>query len=411
MNPDTLLSVDGIWKKYCRDLKRSLIYGFHDIGKEILLTAKDQNHLRDKEFWVLKDINFTLKKGDTIGLLGHNGAGKSTLLKLLNGIVKPTKGSITVNGSMQALIELGGAFNPLLSGRENILISGAILGLSKKVILRNIDEIIEFAELQDFIDAPVGTYSTGMRVRLGFSVAMFIKPDILIIDEVLSVGDIAFQAKSLERVAQIRAAAGGVIFVSHNVNQIKRICTKCLLLDQGEIIAYGDPEEVIEKYIKQQKTRTASNSPLVSTKTESADACGMRLLSLKIIDTCGREIKMVANQPFIFQIDLIIEEMTKDISIDFGFFTSSMQPIVLIAQDCQDLSYTEGRKKIEIRFPSMPLSGGQYFPYLAIVDKQSLRKMIKFMDSIGFTVDQRMDPHSLLVPDIQMRITNELNNF
>ena len=196
---------------------------------------QDNGTLRKDEFWAVKDVSFELKRGECLGLIGPNGAGKTTLLRMLNGLIKPDKGRIEMRGRIGALIALGAGFNPILTGRENIYVNAAVLGLSKKEIDAKFDEIVAFAELEKFIDAPVQSYSSGMTVRLGFAVATALDPDVLIIDEVLAVGDISFILKCFNRIDRILANTA-VIFVSHNMPQVERICTKLILMKTGEVI-------------------------------------------------------------------------------------------------------------------------------------------------------------------------------
>ena len=200
------------------------------------------------EFWALKDINFEVEKGDRLGILGLNGAGKSTLLKVIAGVYKPTTGTVERNGLIAPLIELGAGFDPQYTGAENIYLYGAVLGFSKKFIDEKYDEIVEFSGLKKFIDVPLKNYSSGMRSRLGFSIATAVEPDILILDEVLSVGDAKFKKKSEAKVMQLFDKGATVLFVSHNINQVKRICNKAILLQEGNIIAAGDVDDVCEVY-------------------------------------------------------------------------------------------------------------------------------------------------------------------
>ncbi len=209
MEKETLVIVEHVAKKFCRDLKTSLWYGMKDLGSEFLAhKPNDDIQLRPKEFWAVKDINFELKRGECLGLIGRNGAGKSTLLKILNGLIKPDKGRIEMRGRIGALIELGSGFNPILTGRENIYNNGSVLGLNKKEIDAVLDEIIDFSEIEKFIDTPVQYYSSGMKVRLGFSVAAHMKPDVLILDEVLAVGDSGFKIKSFNKINSIMREVG-----------------------------------------------------------------------------------------------------------------------------------------------------------------------------------------------------------
>src|SRR5712675_1923713 len=204
--------------------------------------------LAAEEFWVLNDISFELKKGETLGIIGHNGAGKSTMLKHLSGIMEPTRGNIEVNGRLSALIEVGAGFHPDLTGRENVFLNGVILGMSRAEVKRKFDEIVEFAGLEEFIDTPVKRYSSGMFARLGFSVAAHLEPDILVIDEVLSVGDFLFQQKSLQKMREIARGGATVIFVSHNLKAVADLCSRTVLLDRGTIVADGPTGDVIQTY-------------------------------------------------------------------------------------------------------------------------------------------------------------------
>ena len=231
-NDDILVKVEGLSKKFCKNLKTSLWYGVKDLMSGIVGSSQERV-LRDKEFWAVKDINFELRRGECLGLIGHNGAGKSTLLKILNGLINPDAGKVTIKGRVGALIELGAGFNPILSGRENIYNNGAILGFTRKEIDAKLETIIAFAELEEFIDMPVQNYSSGMKVRLGFAVAAQMEPDVLIIDEVLAVGDLGFILKCFKTIDTILPRTA-VIFVSHSMPMVSRICTQVILMEKGE---------------------------------------------------------------------------------------------------------------------------------------------------------------------------------
>lgn len=256
---EVLVRVEGVSKKFCRSLKRSLWYGVLDIGAELSPFAKrrarkteqrsgcaaqggsdqsgaGEDGLRPGEFWAVNDVSFELRRGECLGLIGHNGAGKTTLLKMLNGLIKPDAGRIEMNGRIGALIALGAGFNPVLTGRENVYIYGSVLGLDREEIDGIIDEIIDFAEIREFIDMPLQSYSSGMAVRLGFAVASSLKPDILILDEVLAVGDIGFVVKCLNRLRDL-AAHAAVILVSHNMQSISGFCSRVLFMDKSRAVA------------------------------------------------------------------------------------------------------------------------------------------------------------------------------
>ena len=248
MDKETVISVEHVSKKYCKSLKKSMYYGVMDIGKNMLGLSSKSERLRNSEFWALNDISFDVKKGETLGIIGPNGSGKTTLLKLLNGIFWPDKGKITIKGRVGALIELGAGFHPHLTGRENIFINAAILGMKKSDIEKVFNSIIEFADIGDFIDSPVKNYSSGMYVRLGFSIAIHSSPDLLLVDEALSVGDAQFVQKCLRWFGQFREKGGTIIFVSHDMNLIKRNCEKAILLEHGSVMDEAKPKEVIDVY-------------------------------------------------------------------------------------------------------------------------------------------------------------------
>jgi lipopolysaccharide transport system ATP-binding protein len=247
MSDEILVKVENVSKKFCRDLKKSLWYGIRDIAGEITGHNDYSKDLRPKEFWALDDISFELKRGEVLGLIGRNGAGKTTLLRILNNLIKPNAGRITTRGKVGALIALGAGFNPILTGRGNIYVNGAVLGLPKKEIDAKLGEIVDFAELWDFIDTPVQSYSSGMRVRLGFAVVSTIEPDILLIDEILAVGDRRFQLKCFNHISKL-ANNTAIMLVSHNMTHISRVCNRVIVFDGGSKIFEGDVQKGISFY-------------------------------------------------------------------------------------------------------------------------------------------------------------------
>ena len=230
----TLIKVENISKKFCRSLKRSLWYGVKDLGSELIGRNNSHKSLRKEEFWALQDISFELKRGDTLGLIGRNGAGKTTLLRMLNGLIKPDGGRIEIRGRMQALIALGAGFNPVLTGRENIYVNASVLGIPKAEIDRRFDEIVDFSGIEEFIDTPVQSYSSGMAVRLGFAVAAHMEPDILLVDEVLAVGDEGFQSKCLNKIGELKKRGTAIILVSHNMHTISTFANRVVLMNNGK---------------------------------------------------------------------------------------------------------------------------------------------------------------------------------
>lgn len=245
---EIVLSVEGVSKKFCRDLKRSLFYGSQDITSEIIGVRQDSKKLRTKEFWALKDVSFELKRGEALGLVGPNGSGKSTLLRIIAGLIRLDAGSVKIKGRVAPLIALGAGFNPILTGRENIYANMSILGVKKKDIDERFESVVEFAEIGDAIDAPVQSYSSGMAARLGFATAIHTEPDILLLDEVLAVGDIKFRAKCTRKLAEIREKGTSFILVNHKPAAILAICDSAVYLSQGKILLVGPSNAVVNQY-------------------------------------------------------------------------------------------------------------------------------------------------------------------
>lgn len=226
-----------------------------DNAKEyVIRAAKRQLHF--SEFWALKDVTFNVKKGERMGVMGFNGAGKSTLLKTIAGVLKPTFGAVKTSGVIAPLLELGAGFDQNYSGRENIYLYGATIGYSKKFLDSKYDEIVEFSELERFIDAPIKSYSSGMKSRLGFAIATAVNPDVLILDEVLSVGDAAFREKSERKIESMMSDGVTVLFVSHSTDRVRRICNKAIILTQGQLVANGESDEICSLYSEMTKHRS-----------------------------------------------------------------------------------------------------------------------------------------------------------
>jgi ABC-type polysaccharide/polyol phosphate transport system ATPase subunit len=231
-----------------------------NVGMEFNLSQEKVDNLKEyvikllkrellfQEFWALRNISFEVKKGDRVGIIGLNGAGKSTLLKIISGVMKPTEGNIQIKGKLVPLLELGAGFDHNYTGKENIFLNGAMLGYTKEFLEEKYDEIVEFAEIKEFMDVPIKNYSSGMKARLGFSVATMVEPEILILDEVLSVGDAKFKKKSEDRIMSLFDKGITVLFVSHSVEQVKRLCNKAIWLEKGNMVMQGDVEEVCTKY-------------------------------------------------------------------------------------------------------------------------------------------------------------------
>ena len=267
--PDPIIIAEQVSKKFTiyheadaryRTIKESL----SGYGKSI--TGK-QKKTPSQTFWALTDVNFSIQKGERIGIIGRNGAGKSTLLKILSRITPPSSGKLTLEGRVASLLEVGTGFHAELSGRENIFLNGAILGMSRAEIRRKFDEIVSFSEIEQFLDTPVKRYSSGMYVRLAFSVAAHLEPEILLVDEVLAVGDTEFQAKCLGKMEEVSQGQGRtILFVSHNLDAVRALCTRCLLLESGRLVQDGPVQQIISRYLDTSVRRLFANFPAIQGK-------------------------------------------------------------------------------------------------------------------------------------------------
>jgi ABC-type polysaccharide/polyol phosphate transport system ATPase subunit len=260
MSEESMIQVEGVSKKFCRNLAQSLTYGMMDLAREMSGRPSQGSKLRADEFWALHNVSFSVRRGETLALIGRNGAGKSTMLKMLNGVLRPDVGRITVQGRVQALIELGAGFSPILSARENVYINAAMLGMPKEDIDRALPEIMEFAGLEEFLDAPLQSFSSGMKTRLGFAVATQLDPDVLLLDEVLAVGDLAFQEKCMRRMDAFRRRNKAIIFITHNLYQVEAMCNSAVWLEHGEVVSEGRSIDVLREYLDMQERRTIAEA-------------------------------------------------------------------------------------------------------------------------------------------------------
>lgn len=330
---DILLNVENLHKKFTTNLRRSMAHGVIDATKAVFGFNRHSEKLRPGEFWALEDVSFNLKRGEILGIIGANGAGKSTLLRVLNGILPPDAGRVEIHGGIGGLIALGAGFHPLLTGRENIFLNGTILGMPKKEILKNLDSIIEFADIGQFIDAPVSTYSSGMYARIAFSIAIHCVPDILLIDEVLSVGDYSFQNKCLRKISELRQTARGVIFVGHNMDMVETICTKAILLHERKVVACGDPLDVIAKYRSLSRINEIGaderelKQKFVNKEESGLSTKWVTYLASGITDTHGKTInKIYTGEDINIYFDFISKVDIKNPQIGVGFSHPAIYP-------------------------------------------------------------------------------------
>ncbi|NJR16310.1 MAG: ABC transporter ATP-binding protein [Calothrix sp. CSU_2_0] len=362
-----LISVENVSKKFCRHLKRSLLYGVQDIATELIAKKRNSEILRPQEFWSLHNISFELNKAEAIGLIGENGAGKSTLLRLISGLIKPDTGCIQVRGKIAPLIALGAGFNPILSGRENIYVNMSMFGLSTKQINHKIEEVINFAEIEDAIDAPVQTYSSGMAARLGFACAIHVEPDILLIDEVLAVGDIKFRMKCYKKLAQLREQGTAFILVAHNPHVILNVCESSIYLAKGKLIAYGNTTDVIRRYeddLCMINSEASSDIMYLPAKVES-ESTGIDITSLCFKDNQGKIIPAIicgqpANLAIACQANQKIENV--NIGILINALSGQGERILYItsASDDESIQILPGKVEIQMQMPYCCLLPGLY---------------------------------------------------
>ncbi|MFQ5427981.1 MAG: ABC transporter ATP-binding protein [Thermodesulfobacteriota bacterium] len=362
---DTVISVQSMSKKYRR--YKSVADGV----KEVLHPFRKKYH---KEFWALKDISFEIKKGESVGIIGRNGSGKSTLLQLLCRIMQPTKGEIAVNGKISALLELGAGFHPEFTGRDNVFFYGAVMGISKDEMRDRLTEIAEFADIGDFIDEPVRTYSSGMFVRLAFASALHVSPDILIVDEALAVGDMEFQVKSLKKIEEFRNSDKNLLIVSHDMRTIKTLCDRVILLDNGTLEYDRKTDDTIDKYMSGAAERAAERARESIWPGGPGDQGESKMVSLSNVAFYNEE----ANETAIFgvgQTIVIKADITASIKVDnpvFGAIVYSETGIYLGGFNTLTTKSAppslEGQWKVEYHIEGIFLEGA-YFVTLAIHDE------------------------------------------
>jgi lipopolysaccharide transport system ATP-binding protein len=315
-----------------------------------------------EEIWALRNVSLDVEEGEVLGLIGSNGAGKSTFLKIISRITEPTEGEINLNGRVGSLLEVGTGFHAELTGRENIYLNGAILGMTRAEIGRRFDEIVEFSEISRFLDTPVKRYSSGMYVRLAFAVAAHLEPEILVIDEVLAVGDAAFQAKCLGRMEDVANAGRTVLFVSHNMQAIRSLCTRVVELQRGEVVDSGRPSEVVDRYLRQQ----GGASGILELEGDDRLGDGEVLLAaLRVLGPDRRPTSVViSSQPFSVQMDVDLESIPFGLTIGFDLALADTTVAFRSYQTDGDPEMwpelKQGRNRLECQVPADLLNAGRY---------------------------------------------------
>jgi lipopolysaccharide transport system ATP-binding protein len=318
---DVILRVNNVSKKFCRSLKKSYIYGIKDITAELFGKDRYSHKLRNGEFWALDNVSLDIKRGESIGLIGVNGSGKTTLLKIISGLVKPDTGSVRIRGRIAALIALGAGFNPVLSGRENVYINMSIFGLTRQEIDKNFQDVLDFAEIWDAIDAPVRTYSSGMKARLGFASAIYTNPDILLIDEVLAVGDFRFRTKCYRKLSELRKSGISFVLVSHGASAITSNCDSAVYLSQGKLVMSGEANLVVQKY-EEDITINQGNQVEVLSSGEvifsgDSPSHALKIQSLSFQDNSGQILDtLISGESACLNIKIKVNEPIKDASVN-----------------------------------------------------------------------------------------------
>lgn len=368
MNDDIVIKVDGVWKRY----GLPLVPVARGLVKRLKKTRESM--LDDGGPWALRDVSFEVKRGETLGIIGRNGAGKSTLLKILAGVTPPTRGHIEVRGRVFPMIELNTGIHPELTGRENVRLLGAIMGLSQQEVARHMPDIEEFTELGEWFDKPVRKYSSGMLARLGFGVAMNVDADILLIDEVLAVGDMNFQRKCIERIGKMQSSSITVLLVTHAVRQAERVCQKGLLFDKGQIISNAKMRKVASQYyrdiIRQEFKRLGQQTKaviFVDTGEISFDAIEIQDASGKVSNT------VETGKPMSICFRYTLKEPIEDLVFHLGFVTSDMLRITIFNSLDEPFPFNKEKQGIvECHIEKLPLMPGVYGLFVSVTRKNNI---------------------------------------
>jgi lipopolysaccharide transport system ATP-binding protein len=365
-NDDVAISVENLSKSYLighqatgqdtfREMLGRRLRGFARSARDMAAGRQIVQGDEIEEFWALDDVSFAVKRGEVLGVIGRNGAGKSTLLKVLSRITEPTRGRVTIRGRVASLLEVGTGFHPELTGRENIFLNGAILGMSRAEIKARFDEIVDFAEVEKFIDTPVKRYSSGMYVRLAFAVAAHLEPEILIIDEVLAVGDVVFQKKCLGKMQNVSDSGRTVLFVSHNMQTVAGLTERCILLENGKVAAIGRSDDVIQRYLSNQAGAEAMYRKESAGTHPEFTYVGLR--------TSGPGPLQRHGAPISVDMEIFTPEPIPNAAVSFQVFTNMHQPVlhVLNLDSEMPMLRTPGTHRLTCTLPKLRLYPGHYY--------------------------------------------------
>ncbi len=380
-DPGIVLELDRVSKKFCYNLSNTRKYGLKEILRAGFGNVRQNQKLRKGEFWAVHNVSFQLKRGITLGIIGLNGSGKSTILKMINGLFMPDQGQIRIKGTVGALIELGTGFHPFLSGRENIYIKGALLGKSKEEMDEIYQQIVDFAELGEFINSPIKTYSSGMHVRLGFAVAAHIEPEILLMDEVLAVGDFRFQQKCMDKINQMRESTS-TIFVSHSLGYISLFCDWAIVLDKGEIAYEGETDDAIKFYMAdvEKKNNTKQQPTQKAAKDIKPFYGDLFINEKKIFDIehywADKDLNKIDHAETGAEVNIVIKfqlkrKPRKDLVVGIPIWDKNGTLITGIATDMDQIELVgdnENRYQLILHFKELSFNPNEYVSVVAIVD-------------------------------------------
>ena len=372
MSSENVLEVHGVWKKYCRNLKRAMWYGLCDVGRH-LAGRRPHSHpqyaLRQGEFYAIRNAGFELPRGQCLAIVGPNGAGKSTMLKMINGLIRPDFGEIRIRGKIGALIELGTGFNPILSGRENVYINAAVLGLKKKEIDRCFDDIVDFAELGHVINDPIKTYSSGMRVRLGFSVAAHLRPELLVMDEVLAVGDIGFRMKCFQHLNQLTKKGVSIILVTHAVGMLPRVASRVIVFDRGQVVFDGDLESGISLYEEKLSAKVEKQGQAVAPTSDTPAI----IESVQTCDVRGQpKTEFRTGDPLTLQVTIRCHVSIQRTRLIASLASPTTEVIATTSTNQKGLrlDLEPGLHTIQLEIESLPLLVGAYYFNLSLFGRE-----------------------------------------
>lgn len=356
-----IIDVQDVWKIYCRHLKRAMWYGMRDLGTELVGRGSDRiKELRRGEFYAVKDASFQVHQGECVAMIGPNGAGKSTMLKMINGLVRPNSGTIKIRGKIGALIELGTGFNPILSGRENVYVNASILGMKRHEVDRIFDEIVDFAELGHVIDDPVKTYSSGMKVRLGFSVAANLRPNLLIMDEILAVGDVGFRMKCFGHLKNLIDNGVAIILVSHAMSMLQRVATRGIVFNEGSIVHDGDTQTAGTIYEELVNVKKETEKKKDDSETRNLDGT---ISNVQITNSLGKpQEDFETDEGIQVQVEIECERDIPEARLIVALASPTHGVISAVSSAYQDvdLRLRKGKNRVSLNFKQIPLLVGSY---------------------------------------------------